>query len=217
MHIASSGIALQPMDQEDTPSTRRRSSDTNNKYIDRDDDLFENKRVRGTHAGESVTNLSELRTLFEGVPGPKTMSRFCKTTLIVTNQTVEIEKDGASPCLTVLTLGFWYWCCRTTTIEIYELQRIEALYLRDGIIIGETGRKTACDGGTFKLDVPPDGEVTTKELFLLLKEAWSVARHNLYDDELDMTVDRSGSDDEEPYYIDNTPARFGSADALTGN
>jgi hypothetical protein len=91
---------------EDTPTTRRRSSDGNNRFIDRDDDLFVNE-PRGALAGDSATNLSELRTLFEGVPGPKTVSRFCKTTLIVTNQTVEIEKDGANPCLTVLSLGFW--------------------------------------------------------------------------------------------------------------
>ena len=66
-------------------------------------------------------DLLELKTIYEG-PGGKRSSRMLhKTTIIVTNRTVEIEREGANIYMTLLTLGCWYFCFQTASIEIYEV------------------------------------------------------------------------------------------------
>ena len=68
-------------------------------------------------------DLLELKTIYEG-PGGKRSSRMLhKTTIIVTNRTVEIEREGANIYMTLLTLGCWYFCFQTASIEIYEVSR----------------------------------------------------------------------------------------------
>ena len=44
-----------------------------------------------------------------------------KTSLVITNRTVEIEREGANVFLTALTCGCWYLCFQTASIEIYEV------------------------------------------------------------------------------------------------
>ena len=66
-------------------------------------------------------SLLELKTIYEG-PGGRAAARFLKkTTLIVTNRTVEIEREGANVCMTVVTMGCWYMFFQTASIEIYEV------------------------------------------------------------------------------------------------
>ena len=66
-------------------------------------------------------SLLELKTIYEG-PGGRAAARFLKkTTLIVTNRTVEIEREGANVCMTVATMGCWYMFFQTASIEIYEV------------------------------------------------------------------------------------------------
>ena len=100
-----------------------------------------------------------------------------KTHLSVTNRTVEIEREGVSLFMTIFTCGFAYLFCQKVSVEIYELQRIQTLYMKDGVIIGET--LATWGRGQFVLDTPADGDKTTEDLFYELKEAWSVARHSL--------------------------------------
>jgi cbb3-type cytochrome oxidase subunit 3 len=123
-------------------------------------------------------DLLELKTIYEG-PGGKRSSRLLhKTTIIVTNRTVEIEREGANVWLTLLTLGCWYFCFQTASIEIYELNRISSLYLKDDVIIGEVSR-SRCGANRFELDTPANGELQTKDLFFELKDAWNIARHGV--------------------------------------
>jgi hypothetical protein len=102
-----------------------------------------------------------------------------KTSLVITNRTVEIERDGANLFFTALTCGIWYLCCQSASIEIYEIQRIQTLYCKDGVIVGEI-QPTGCFGrGRFVIDLPEDGDKSTKDLFFELKEAWHAARHSM--------------------------------------
>eukprot|EP00937_MAST-01D_sp_MAST-1D-sp2_P006444 g6444.t1 len=132
--------------------------------------------------GSEPQNLLELKTIYEGPGGPRSGKLMHKTTIIVTNRTVEIEREGANCCLSVLTLGCWFFLFQTASIEIYELQRITSLYLKDDTIIGEVER-TRCGGGSFAIDTPANGEHSTKDLFFELKEAWNIARHGVLQDE----------------------------------
>jgi hypothetical protein len=56
-------------------------------------------------------------------------------------------------------------------VDIYELSEVLALYLKDGVIIGEHRTK-----GRFEIDTPEAGYTTTKELFVMLKKAWNVEK-----------------------------------------
>jgi len=145
-------------------------------------------------------NLLELKTIYEG-PGGKRSGKFLhRTTIIVTNRTVEIEREGANCAMSVLTCGCWFFFFQTASIEIYELQRITSLYLKDDTIIGEV-EKTRCGGGQFTIDTPANGEQSTKDLFFELKEAWNIARHGVLQDETeaaaaaDLGLDDSEEDD----------------------
>ena len=106
-------------------------------------------------------------------PHGRCKHNFGNQTLVITNRTVEIEREGANLIMSILTCGCWYACFQTASIEIYELQCIETLYLRDNVIHGELRGR----GGKFVLDCPPAGDVETKDLFFELKEAWQTARH----------------------------------------
>jgi hypothetical protein len=67
-----------------------------------------------------IDSMFELKTFYEGPGGPK-CSRACKTTTIIaTNRTVEIEREGPNVVMAILTLGF---CCMFSqaSIEIYEV------------------------------------------------------------------------------------------------
>ena len=103
-----------------------------------------------------------------------------RPTIIVTNRTVEIEREGVNVFLTVITCGCWYVFFQTASIEIYELQRIQTLYLRDDVVHGEIMPEpgSSARGGEFAIDLPVTGDKTTKDLFFELKEAWQVARHS---------------------------------------
>jgi hypothetical protein len=65
--------------------------------------------------------LLELKTIYEGPGGKSTARMLHSTMVIVTNRTVEIEREGANACLTALTLGCWYFFFQTASIEIYEV------------------------------------------------------------------------------------------------
>jgi hypothetical protein len=122
-----------------------------------------------------------------------------KTTLVITNRTVEIEREGANVFLTVLTCGCWYYCFQSATIEIYDLQQIQTLYLKDGIITGEvgpgrTGREQCCGRSKFIIDMPKHSDKPTKDIFFELKEAWHIVRHSVLqeqDDVYDSSMDDS--------------------------
>ena len=70
----------------------------------------------------------DLRTIYEGPAGPRTNKMLWKTTLVITNRCVEIEREGANALLSCLTLGCWYFMFQTATIEIYEYSRIAGLH-----------------------------------------------------------------------------------------
>jgi hypothetical protein len=109
-----------------------------------------------------------------------------KTSLVITNRTVEIECEGANFFMTALTCGCWYMCCRTASIEIYELQRIQTLYCKDGVIVGEIGPRDRCSSkGRFVIDAPEGGDKSTKDLFFELKDAWNIARQTMMHEEED--------------------------------
>lgn len=134
-------------------------------------------------------SLLELKTIYEGPGGSKARRFLKKTTLIVTNRTVEIEREGANVCLTFLTLGCWYMFFQTASIEIYELTRISRLELVNDVIIGVIpGRRCGgrCGGGKFEVDLPGDSPVSIQDLFLELKASWESARREI-----------SGLDDDE--------------------
>jgi hypothetical protein len=118
--------------------------------------------------------MMELKTIYEGPAGPSSSKILHRTTLIVTNRTVEIEHEGADLMLTLVTLGFWYFACQSASIEIYELSRIDAIYLSDDVIIGEikgkSERSCNCDKKRFVIDTPDNSTVQTKDLFFALKE-----------------------------------------------
>lgn len=68
--------------------------------------------------------------------------------------------------------------CTKNTFEVYDLETIQSLYMKEGKITG-TNHK----GQHFAFDLPagPQGDVhctTTKQLFLRLKEEWTIARHD---------------------------------------
>jgi hypothetical protein len=78
--------------------------------------------------------------------------------------------------MAIFTCGFACLFCQKVSVEIYELQRTQTLYMKDGVIIGET--LATWGRGQFVLDTPADGDKTT--CFMnRTKEAWSVARHSL--------------------------------------
>jgi hypothetical protein len=119
----------------------------------------------------------DLHSIYDGPAGKRANKIMYKTHLSVTNRTVEIEREGVSLFMTIFTCGFAYLFCQKVSVEIYELQRIQTLYMKDGVIIGET--LATWGRGQFVLDTPADGDKTTEDLFYELKEAWSVARHSL--------------------------------------
>jgi hypothetical protein len=72
------------------------------------------------HVGRDDNVVFELKTFYEGPGGPKS-SRFLKTTTIIaTNRTVEIEREGPNVFLTLITFGCWMMFSHAS-IEIYEV------------------------------------------------------------------------------------------------
>ena len=147
-------------------------------------------------------SLLELKTIYEG-PGGEASGRFLKkTTIIVTNRTVEIEREGANVCMTFITLGCWYMFFQTASIEIYELTRISKLEMHNDVITGVIPGKRCggrCGGGKFEIDLPDDSPVSINELFQELKVSWESARRDalMGDDDLgwsDEESDYSGDD-----------------------
>ena len=138
------------------------------------------------------SRIDELKTIYEGPAGPRTRRALHKTTVIITNKTVEVEREGANVAMTILTLGCWYFCFQTASIEIYELNRITSLYLKDDVIVGEVPTKGMCSSGRFEIDLPPTAEKTTKDLFFELKEVWN--RANNYSND-DAAIDLADDDD----------------------
>ena len=45
-----------------------------------------------------------------------------------------------------------------------QLQRIQTLYLKDDVIIGEIQPRERCGRGKFEIDAPEDGDKSTKDL-----------------------------------------------------
>jgi hypothetical protein len=56
-----------------------------------------------------------------------------------------------------------------------QLQRIQTLYLKDDVIIGEIQPRERCGRGKFEIDTPADGDKSTKDL--VRAAAASHARH----------------------------------------
>ena len=92
-----------------------------------------------------------------------------RTTIIITDKTIEIEREGANPLLTLLTLGLWYFCFQTASISIYELSHVVSLNLIDDVIVCTVPRPRWYSAGDFRIDLPLNAEKTTKELFFELK------------------------------------------------
>jgi hypothetical protein len=163
--------------------------------------------------------LLELKTTYEGPCGSASEKWLHRSTLIVTNRTIEIEREGANCALSVLTLGCWWAVFQTASIEIYELDFVTGLELRPGRGSGHdtivclferpgkggsskrkgggkgaaAGRRQLCRGAQqLVLDLPRGQDYSTADLFYELKESWQVARHGVLDDD-----DCALSDDDE--------------------
>ena len=133
------------------------------------------------------SDLHDLRTIYEGPVGAHAEYMCHHTTLIVTNKTVEFEREGANCILSFLTLGLWWFFFQTATIEIYELERVSALLLRDNVIACEmrsAKRGRRCCGtrnARFEIALPANSSaMTTEELFFELKEQWQIIRHGVH-------------------------------------
>jgi hypothetical protein len=113
--------------------------------------------------------------------------------VIVTDKTIEIEREGANPLLTLLTLGLWYFCFQTASISIYEINHITALNLIDDVIVCTVPKHKWYSAGEFRIDLPLNAAKTTKELFFEMKELWCAAQ--LDDDNDDATIDLSSEED----------------------
>ena len=92
-----------------------------------------------------------------------------RTTVIITEKTIEIEREGANLCLTLLTLGLWYFCFQTASISIYELSHVRSLNLIEDVIVCTVPRPRWYSTGDFRIDLPLNAAKTTKELFFELK------------------------------------------------
>ena len=111
------------MSRQQQQNLRRRSGDgagTNRRK------LSEAERGVSTPPGPS---LLDLKTIYEGPAGRHTSRMLHKTSLVITNRTVEIEREGANVMLTALTCGCWYLCFQTASIEIYEVRDCTRLQL----------------------------------------------------------------------------------------
>ena len=114
--------------------------------------------------------------LYEGAGGKHSQSMFYTTTLMVTDWSVEVEREGANPLLTVLTLGLWFWLFQTVSTEVFELERVVELEMRNGLIVGAYQHTWCCGGGSFRIDIPDTASKKTHDVFRELKRAWTVAR-----------------------------------------
>ena len=119
--------------------------------------------------------------LYEGPSGPQTTSKFHRTTIIVTDWSVEIEREGANALCTLLTCGLWFCLFQSISTELFELEDVTEIALIDGIIVGSYHRRrcSCCTKkSTFRIDIPPDAGTGTKveDLFRELKHAWTEAR-----------------------------------------
>ena len=85
-----------------------------------------NKQQAALPKSSEPHNLLELKTIYEGPGGKRSGKIMHKTTIIITNRTVEIEREGANCCLSVLTLGCWFFFFQTASIEIYEVRHARA-------------------------------------------------------------------------------------------
>ena len=132
------------------------------------------RRSSAGSVGDSVPR--SLLPIYDGPGGPATNRLTYKTHLVITSRTVEIERDGVSLPFAILTCGAALFFCATASVEIFELQRIQAIYMKDGSILGEASQSSGIV--TFAIDTPKDGDKTTEDLYYELKEAWTEARHN---------------------------------------
>ena len=89
-------------------------------------ELYGTGSASNQRAASPRNGLHDLRTIYEGPVGSHAEQMCHKTTLIVTNKTVEFEREGANCFLSFLTLGLWWFFFQTATIEIYELERVSA-------------------------------------------------------------------------------------------
>ena len=125
-------------------------------------------------------SMLDLRTIYEGAAGKRTNRMLWKTTLVITNRCVEIEREGANAILSCLTMGCWYFMFQTATIEIYEYSRIAGLHMTsdDAIVIEMEPTTGTCGLKTHPrvvITLPEHGSKTAEELFNEMKAAWNMA------------------------------------------
>ena len=73
------------------------------------------RRSSGERKRRTSASLLELKTTYEGPCGTRSEKWLHRSTLIVTNRTIEIEREGANFVLSMLTLGCWW-----AMFQVYE-------------------------------------------------------------------------------------------------
>ena len=161
-----------------------------------------NGRKTKSSSREDRPSMLDLRTIYEGPAGPRTNKMLWKTTLVITNRCVEIEREGANALLSCLTLGCWYFMFQTATIEIYEYSRIAGLHMTsdDAIIIEMEPTTTALGFKNYPrvvITLPPNAHKKPQDLFNEMKGAWNMAHGiKLNYGETDLAMAESDSDED---------------------
>ena len=122
--------------------------------------------------------------LFDGYAGEKTNKLLHITKVTCTTQTIEIERYGADVVMTLLTLGAWFFYCKTNELEVYAVEDFTSITFVDGVIYctlmqNTMGRTGCCGGkppGVLMLDITGQGDFGTYELYCRLKNAWDLLR-----------------------------------------
>ena len=119
--------------------------------------------------------------LYEGPSGPKSTTKFHRTTVIITDWSVEIEREGANAFCTLLTCGLWFYLFQSISTELFELEDVTEIALVDDIIVGSYRPRCSCckRKSTFRIDIPPDAGTKVEDLFRELKHAWTDARMDI--------------------------------------
>jgi hypothetical protein len=127
-------------------------------------------------------------TIFDGFAGDETSRLLQITKITMTTSTIEIERYGANALMTILTLGVWFFYCKTERLDTYAIEDFKAIeYTTNGVIKCMLDAPSTwqnyipCfpDPRVLMLDIREQDGFGTKELFEKLKDAFDRIQHGL--------------------------------------
>jgi hypothetical protein len=80
------------------------------------------RRARRRSSDRPEGDPDDERIIYEGPAGLRSSRMMYKTTITITDWSIEVEREGANVVLTLMTLGCWYCVCQTVTTTVHRVR-----------------------------------------------------------------------------------------------